>query len=868
MELSSELITEATTVLENLREFNSEIRNPAEKWILELRESNPELYMFLLMKIISDSNITGASKPYAAVLLYAFFRKRTSDQQREFNTYWSQIDINIRNEFFLGTMSCINNGNEELLIQSANLLGAFFAIEYPLETFDEQIHQLLEQTDLSYPPHERAAAFQVFLCFTRCCTDYSPNCGKDQIFHQFSPILFQRILAQMNDPSDENLQYLAASIFSQNLSFFYRVMSFPDVFNSMISTIFDFIRLENPKLYREGFSILMKAIDYFYPLLEDYKNDIIELIGLNLDSGNEERIDQACLVLQLIGEVEFDVLIDDKSRIKLRHRDFDHFLGFSICVFDNLLTALVHLTLSIDENASLEFSTEISAFLSLADLACTVGEAQRDTIVEFVDSNINSPEWNIRFASVLMISVALRIPCFKSIPQNILSTLGIYITMLDDPIPIVKEAAMWCLGRCIQKFSELAMNSERFTLVVQKLSEIVSAYSKLSGRACWLLKQCIMSIADTADVSVLTDNFGVLSQFLCDVADTQSTESSDHAYAVSDHAFAALTQLIACTPTPSPDECMIVLDRVVSQLQINMPSVHLKDTPVHTVSKMIWICSVVENILFVHKELVSTIEDKMMEMLLQIVQANDIDLVRESLPAMGAIACSIGPSFMKYLDQLLPILYPLLSGQVNPKSIRPAALLLGDLYIAGVTLPPEVITEFIGLLIQRLKAEDATPTTKYSIITVIGNISGLVGELAFNWLDELLQTIANELKSVKEQHDEESGDMMLLCKLHISVLSTYKQLLPILSTDRNGIKKVKSFFTIFEIVSRWTKRDNEVLSAAVDLIAEIAVTIGRPLHVILNSSVVVKLLEFAISEGDTEQLQQKASEVLQHITKC
>lgn len=858
--LTPQLLSESTVILENLRSNDSSIRVPAEKWILDLRESNPELYMFLLVRIISDTSIFGPSKSYAAVLLYGFFHKRTSDLQREFNTYWSQIDINIRNEFLGGIIESMNSSNEELSIQCSNLLGAFFAIEFPLDTYDQQISQILQQTDLSCPPNERAAALQVFLCFTRFCIDFSPSCGKDQIFHQFSPILFQKILAQMNDPTDETLQHRAALIFSQNLSFFYRVASFPEVFHSLMNTIYAYIQQENPILYKEGFNILCKAIDYFYPLLEDYRDEIIELIGLNLTSEDEERIEQACLVLQLIGEVEYDVQADDKSHIKQRHRDFDIFLGFSIAVFDKLLPTLVELTLTIEETACLELSPQISAFLSLADLACTVGEQQRDNVVEFVEANISSPEWKFRFAAVLLTSVCIRIPSFKSIPSNILNTMSIFVNMLDDPSTIVKEASMWSLGRCVQKFSDLAMTPERFSIVVQKLPEIVSSSGQLSDRACWLLKVCILSVEDTGDLSVLSDNFGTLSQFLCDMADTFPEAS--------DHAFAALTQLIISTPQPSPQECTIVLERVLVQLSSMMSFVHMRDIPGPTVNKMIWICSVVENILFVHRELVVPIEDKMMEMLLQIIQANDIDLVRESLPAMGAIAVSVGPSFAKYVEQLLPLMYPLLSGAHHPKSIRPAALLLGDLYIAGVTLPDNVITEFIGLLIQRLRQDDATPTTKYSIITIIGNISAAVGELAFNWIDEVLKTIQDELKSVKEEHDEESGDTELLAKLHLAVLSTYRQLVPLLAQNRNGLKKVKSFFNLFDFISRWTKRNHEVLSSTVDLLTDIAQLLGRPLRVILNSSTVIKLLEFAAAEAETDQVRQKAAETLQHVINC
>ena len=90
-------------------------------------------------------------------------------------------------------------------------------------------------------------------------------------------------------------------------------------------------------------------------------------------------------------------------------------------------------------------------------------------------------------------------------------------------------------------------------------------------------------------------------------------------------------------------------------------------------------------------------------------------------------------------------------------------------------------------------------------------------------------------------------------------------MIPVLAEVTAGFKRVKSFFMIFEIIRKYTQNNPEIISAAIDLIQTIAEILGRQLHVILNSAVVITLLEHAIQEG-TEETKEKASATLELIT--
>lgn len=857
-ELTQELIGETIACLEHLYSGDDSERVPAEQWILDFREKNPELYMFCLIRIIALSESPDASKAMAAVLLYSVFHKRTYDLQRDFNSYWSELDISIRNELCEGATQGIYSGNDQLIVQCANILGAFFVIEFPLNTYEEQITTLLEQTSTETDPNERLAAFSVFKSFTRVSLDFCPSCGKDQMFYQFSPVLFQNILSQMNDSTDDQLQHLAASILGESLSFFFRPVSFPATMDTLMRTIFEFIQSDN--LFTDGFKILRKTIDFFYNTLQDYKEPIVEMMNANIQSENNDRIIQSCMVLHLIGDVESDIETEDKTQVKLRHRDFDTNFGFSVFCFDHLLESLLQLIMSIEETDTFQSSPQLAAFICIADLAKAVGEPQKDVVVGFVNENLNSENPQLRFASVLMTSVALQIPCFVSQPQNILGSLSSFIEMLGDTVPLVLDVTMWCLGKVCQRFSDLAMNGERFNAVCQRLPEIIGINDELADRGCWLLKQCIISVSKGEESSVLCANFSVLSQFLCEVADGRPKASNQ--------AFAALTQLIESAPSATPEECENILQRVVSQLkELIPPNMETTTLPLDVVDRMIWICSIVENITFFVGEMIAPIEEPLMQMLLQLVKSDDIDLVRETLPAMGAIACTIGPAFSKYAEELLTFLPSLLSGERSPRSVRPAALLLGDMYTGHVILPKEVTTQFAGLLIQRIESDEATETTKSSLITVLGTIVNAVGSDALEWIDNFMPAIMNEVKSNIEQHEEMSNDIESTVILHLAALTAYKAIIPVLAEATAGFKRAKSIFFIFELVSKYTQINPEVLKAAVDLIEVITEILGRPLHVILNSGVVIKLLEYASQEGD-EETREKANETLEKISTC
>ncbi|OHT15945.1 hypothetical protein TRFO_13628 [Tritrichomonas foetus] len=841
-----------------------DVRNPATTWILELRKNDPKKFTFLLIMYLACQTNPNRTRALAAILIYSVLHLRTIDLQRKFNMDWIQhLNPAVREQLRTAATIGLFTPDPSLSTQCANLLGLFYSIEFPFGFFKPQIQEMLKIASSSPNINERIASLVMFSKFAQSCIDFNPNCCRDQCFQQLTNSLFEILLIGMESSIPE-LAHVSITALMSPLTFYERPIYFDARRNHMMSIAIEYMKSADDTIATDGYALVRKVIDCFYSLVGSYMPSLLQVIEVALNNGSESRKIAACLLLQTIGDVESDIQSPDQTLVKARHREFPECFGYSIRVLSALFQPLVMMICDCpsdetEAKVSLEMTPQMAAFSCFSNLAKAADMTALEPIFDFVKINGNSEDWRLRFASVMLLNAATRLPSFAATSNNnYLIAFDFFCSTISDQIPRVVEVAMWSLGRIISDVPDLVVDPQRFAMICSKVPDVLQSSATLASRCCWVLHFCFLAFGERNDESanLLAANFDVFCDLLLQTANQYDTDTVEAAYA-------AINDLVMYAPAGIEDAYNRLFEKVTAKLGKILQETGRHLTTTLELHHTIWICSIVQTITMYVSERIAVISDDLIKMLFQLIHSTNGDLIAEVLPAIGAIARAIKDKFTPYAQQLIPLLDNLLHRE---EFIQPAAVLVGDLYSSLDVIPKEVTDRFVASLFEAFNIETLSRETKNAIISVLGTqIAQNIGKDCEPWLDIFLTRLEEESRAAMEEKD--AADFEYAKQIHLTILLSFQTLVPILAQFPYGFKKVRSFFYIFDQIIGHTNGDVQVLGQAVFLIGMITEKFGRRLNVVLNKPHVIQILEYAI-KIDTEEIVVLATNVLNMVRAC
>jgi hypothetical protein len=133
---------------------------------------------------------------------------------------------------------------------------------------------------------------------------------------------------------------------------------------------------------------------------------------------------------------------------------------------------------------------------------------------------------------------------------------------------------------------------------------------------------------------------------------------------------------------------------------------------------------------------------------------------------------------------------------------------------------------------------------RLAVLTALCDLAKYVGKDSVAWLDKYLDLLEQEAKAALTLEDE-TIEPDLPHSFATVCLQLYQSLVPVLAELKNGDRKVRSFFHIFELLLRLDCIDEALLADCVVLISAIAETFKRKMNVFLNKPAVIELLRRA-----------------------
>ena len=848
-------------------------------FLSSFKEENELLFVNLLSEILGSDDSNPTHKNLAAIFIYRVLKKRTLEDQRNFIDLWHKQNFDFREQVRLAVYSAMTSATDNSH-SYPSLLGLVFAIEFrtnstrdpALAHFEEQLIAIFDSAQNSSDPGEQILCYNVLAYFSQYSIEFNPSCHRDQIFMRLVPSFFDCIISGMTNSGIAAVQETASQAMIQSLLVFKRHLSFPPNRALFLEVVFQYIQTDDvietatgqeTTYFTLGYNILRKVIDYFYPFIEDAFNQIFEQTSQDMQSEDQNRQIEACYLWLTIGEVESDIKFPDNRKYRRsRHHEFDQQYDFSSNAFQGLFPLLVQLIASTPEedtqaNVALDRTPQHAAFSCLSELAFAADNVALDPIFEFVMENIQEQDWTLRYTSALLLNAASQLPSFEANTENILRAFDLFIQCLDDEIPRIIEVAMWSLGRMIDNIPELITDPDRFNALTTSIAPKMSLSAELTSRGCWLYNKIFNVFSPGEEDSLIATNFGEFSTLLLAAGDIDQTDVDPL-----DAAYGALNKLIEKTPADLVVPYSAFLEQVVERLTVIISKPDQIDK--YIMHKALGLCSFIQAIVMNIGPVIGPSAQTLINLLLQALQVSDGCLVSEVLPALGAVARTIGPDFVPYLEQLLPQLQDFLSQQ---DTVQYAAVFVIDIYSSITEFPEEITNTFVELLFKSFQIDDLSEEARVFAFSALTEIAKAIGPACLPWVEQFLDMFEKESRSALSI-ETDNIDEEYIKNFSIAILQCYQAIVPLFATLERGDRKVRNFFHIYDKLFRLLDYiDEEVLMEAIVLVKEIAETFGRKMNVYTHKPVVLQIIQKAI-KSENETLQAEARSAQESIEAC
>jgi importin subunit beta-1 len=146
-----------------------------------------------------------------------------------------------------------------------------------------------------------------------------------------------------------------------------------------------------------------------------------------------------------------------------------------------------------DEDAAEEdYNISRAAYQCLQLYAQSVGGNIIPPVLVFVEQNLRHEDWHNRAAAVSAFGAIMEGPDDKVLDPIVKQALPVLISMMDDKVIQVKDAAAYALGRICESVSEAVDPTTHLPSLIAALFSGLASSPRIAGSCCWAL----MNLAD------------------------------------------------------------------------------------------------------------------------------------------------------------------------------------------------------------------------------------------------------------------------------------------------------------------------------------------------------------------------------------
>lgn len=449
--------------------------------------------------------------------------------------------------------------------------------------------------------------------------------------------------------------------------------------------------------------------------------------------------------------------------------------GYMITAQPDLLTLLLE-NIHRVQNDEDEWDMNRACASVLSVLTRIAEDKVMDLALKFIDTNLKHQEWTMRQSALLVVGSILEGPSdMKLAPiSKIIPTIT---EMLGDSSVPVKQSAAWCLSKMAQHQYKLVTAPMCFTPLLKALLESLNQSPKIACHVCWAL---VNLIEKSTEIRLF--KIGVFEHVFSGLINSALRQDAFHPeHNLQLAAYSALSTLIE----KSPEDCENHIKNSINDFIILFKQ-HAGSSSFEILQN-----SLCEVLLACFNRVKNIPDETCKEFLEALTIAFNArgGVFEEGIMALGALCVAMGQRFVGYLQIVGPFIAFTLQKQDAVSLCKAGTMLIGDIARALGDLAKNFVADLIQPLINNLRSESASSQVKVQSIESLADVVSNCKESTGPYLNEILALIHEAATaSIVVVVKEDDIDMFeYLSKLREAIIEFYENLVQGLMSESEAL---------------------------------------------------------------------------------
>ncbi|VDP23604.1 unnamed protein product [Schistosoma margrebowiei] len=586
--------------------------------------------------------------------------------------------------------------------------------------------------------------------------------------------------------------------------------------NYIMQVVCESTQSPNPQIRVAALQCLVKIMSLYYSYMEPYMKQALFAITLGAmkDSVPEVAL-QGIEFWSTVCDEEIDLAIDVAECFEKGQPPAVSSMFYAKGALQFIVPILMEILAQQDESMDDdEWNPSKASGVCLMLLAQCCEDPIVNLVIPFVKENIKKPDWRYRDAAVMSFGSILEGPDPAALKPLVESAMPVIIELLRDESPAVRDTVAWTIGRVCETLPEVALHEAYLVPLLTGLVEGLSTEPRVAANICWAFSSLAESAYDAASENsghngeprtyILSQYFNVITERL--LATSSRPDGGQHN--LRNAAYSALMALMRSAAQDCYCEVqrvtLIVLERLESIIGLEHQIVSHQDRAQFNDLQSL-LCGTLQSVLRkISKEDAPVISDKVMLALMSMFRTTTTPVTEgsgdqsvingetdktkfsdgvqeDALLAVSALVEAVGESFVKYVNDFMPILVICLRNHRETQVCMNAVGLLGDMCrVLNKNLLPHC-DGLITILMEILQDINAHKSLRPAILSTFGDLSLALGSEFWKYLPIVLETLS---QATQAEVNLEDPDMVeYLNSLRTSCLEAYTGIIQGLKGD-------------------------------------------------------------------------------------
>lgn len=832
-----------------------------------------ELAHGLSVELATDGK-PAAVRQLAALYLKNMLNAKDVQLQNQKHQRWKSLDGAQRNPIKDSLLIAIRSNEAGIPHVAAVCASEIAAVELPYNEWPNFIPTVLEY--VSHAQSSEMVKIASLECLGFTCeriAELSEITECPDIPEAMVDSMLTAIVSGISAGQPEEMRYVAAEALKNSLLFCQKNMEKKQERDAIMTTICGATTSSVAKVREKAFQCIASIASLYYEKINDYMSTFFDLTVKTIPNDEEAVAMSAIEFWNVICEVEQDRIDEAMLMAEQGLPAERHCVRYTEAAVGQLVPLLLETLTKQEEDLDDDtFNLHMAGNICLCLVSQTVEDKVVPFVMPFVLQNIQSENWRFRDAAIMAFISILDGPATETIGGPVSQSIPALLSALADQNAMVRDSAAHCISQ-ICRLHVRSIPNEMFPNLIQELMNKCSDESpKVASHACTAIHNLANAFAaeasDDQQTNALSSFMSNLLQTLWRVCDREdSTESNLRVSAME-----SMALLIQVSAQDAKNLLIQLLPAVVTRLEQALSIQAVSRSEIEIKEQLEGLLCALIQVLFqkLEKAEVAGYPDKVMTLLIQVLQAQNASCHEEVFNAISAVADNLEEDFAAYMPGLKPFL---VEGLRSFQSFRLCTAAVGtaaDICHAIEDRITPYCDEIMGVLVDSLKDVTIDRYVKPPVISCFGDIALAIGGAYEPYLQ--LSAMMLMQASTTQAPDDDDDLIEYVNTLRKSILEAYTGIVQGLCLGGKlnlFVPYVSSITQFLGQLSADTNRDDEVLNKAIALIGDIAQAMGSNAEIQnhLRQPFVAQLLRDGMSsrsEG-TREVSQWCSSLIPQV---